>query len=532
MFLLHRFISLIALTLVVTLGIGMVPVSSAEPTAQTVNMAVTQTLETLNPLAISSTEVSKYAMGLTFYPLVELNQNLEFVPQLADSITTQDNRTFTIHLDERAVWSDGTPVTARDVLFTFLVMTSPECINASMMFYAIEGVSDDGTMPEGATEIPGIQILDDKTLSITTKWDMALYTFENNFGRYILPVPEHVLKDVPRSELLTHSFFIHPTVISGPYFITDFDLNHYVHYKANDQFFLGKPNIEYLNINVTAPSQLLAGLQTGEIDLVQQTTADIPMDDYDAIRALPGITPVAGTPVTNQSIFFNVEKVPDARIRRALLLGMDREMILHELIHDNGEIVDAYLCSSSPYYSPDLGVTPYDPEAAKALIQEAVADGADPHLTWHCNSGDSSFVQAIEYFAAAFEELGLQIEIRTVDLATLMTVADSGDFQIMSVQYTYAPVDPYTDMVWLMSSDGWTRYSNDTVTAALDETQSLVDPAQITEQFLEAQKQIVQDCPMISAYVLSALGAVSNRLEGAVPDVFGTWVNVHEWTVR
>ncbi|MBQ9325608.1 MAG: ABC transporter substrate-binding protein [Clostridia bacterium] len=525
------FRKLTALLLTLTLSMGILPLSLAEDT-QVINVAVTQTLETMNPLQISSTEVSKYAMGLAFYPLVELDRELNFVPQLADSITTEDNLTFTIHLDERACWSDGVPVTAQDVLFTFLIETSPSCVNASMMFYAIEGVSDDNTMPEGATEIPGIQILDDKTLTVTTKWPMALSTFENNFGRYILTVPEHVLKDIPRDQILTDPFFLHPTVVSGPYSIVDFDLNHYVHYQANESFFLGKPNVEYLNLVVTASTQLLAGLQSGEIDLVQQTTADIPMDDYDAVRALSGVTAVSGTPVTNQSIFIDVENVPDVRIRRALLLGMDREMILHELLHDNGEIVDAYLVSSSPYYSEELGVTAYDPDAARALIAEAKADGTDTHLTWHVNAGDSTFVQAVEYFAAAFEELGLQIDIRTVDLSTLMTVADAGEFQIMSVQYTYAPVDPYTDMVWLMSADGWTRYENEAMASALMDTQSLTDIEAITERFLAAQKIVVEDCPMISAYVLSALGAVSNRLVGAVPDVFGTFVNVHEWTVQ
>ena len=53
-------------------------------------------------------------------------------------------------------------------------------------------------------------------------------------------------------------------MISGPYFITDFDLQHYVRYVANENYFLGAPKIKYLNFNVLVASQLLAGLQTGD----------------------------------------------------------------------------------------------------------------------------------------------------------------------------------------------------------------------------------------------------------------------------
>ena len=143
-------------------------------------------------------------------------------------------------------------------------------------------------------------MVDDKTLTVTTKWPTALSTFENNFGRYALILPKHVLKDVPRADLLTYEWFNHPDVISGPYFINDFDLQHYVHYVANENYFLGAPKIKYLNINVVAASQMLAGLQSGEIDLVQQTMGSIPVEDYEAVKALANVTAVPSTPVTNE----------------------------------------------------------------------------------------------------------------------------------------------------------------------------------------------------------------------------------------
>lgn len=130
-----------------------------------------------------------------------------------------------------------------------------------------------------------------------------------------------------------------------------------------------------------------------------------------------------------------------------------------------------------------------------------------------------------------FAEIGLNIEVKTVDLATLMTVAENAEIEVMSVQYTYAPVDPYTDVAWLLSTSGWTKYVNPEVDAALAESQTLTDQAEITARYLLTDRYVQQDVPMISAYILSALGATSNRLVGATPDVFGTFINVHEWEI-
>lgn len=508
---------------------GAEPPASAAGAERAVNIAVTDTIGSLNPLLMDATEIVKYATSLVFLPLVELNADLEFEGQLAKEITTEDNRTFTIKLDENAAWSDGEPVTAQDVLFTFLVWASPENNNTGLNVNTIEGVGDDGYTEAGATEISGIRILDDKTLTVTTKWDTALYTFENNIGRYLLILPEHVLGEVPKDQLLTYAWFQSPDVISGPYFIADFDLSNYVHYVANENYWQGAPKIKYLNINVVDAAQILAGLQSGEIDLVQQTMGAIPLEDYDAVRALSNVTAVNGSAVTNQSIFINVENVPDVRIRQALLYGIDRETILNELVKGNGEIVDGFLVSASPYYDASLGVTEYDPDKAAALIAEAAADGTDTTITWHVNSGDETFVQAVQLIAAQFAELGLTIQIKTVDLANLMTAADSGEIQVMSVQYTYAPVDPYTDVAWLLSADGWTRYADEETAAALEESQSLTELNEITARYLLVDRKMQEDAPMISAYALSALGAVSNDLKGASPNVFGTFINVHQW---
>jgi len=497
-----------------------------------VNIGVTDSLSSVNPLLQDGTEVVKYTTSLVFLPLMELNKDMEFVGQLAKDITTQDNKTFTIHLDENAVWSDGEPVTSEDVVFTYLLWTSPEIGSVGMSMEKIVGTGDDGYAEQGATSLSGVVALDEKTVQITTKSEMALHSFKNIFGRYILTLPKHVLKDVPRKDLLSYDWFNAPTVVSGPYFIRDVDLNHYVTLEANENFFMGAPKIKNLNIKVVTASQLLAGLKSGEIDLVQQTMGAILQEDYDSVRKLDNITVYDGTPVTIQSVFFNTERVTDRRIRQAILYGIDRQTILSDLVKSDGEIVDGFLASAGPFYD-DVTPAAYDPDMARQLLSEAEADGWDKstQYTFYVNSGDTTFVQIASFIAAQLGELGLNIQINTVDISTLLSVAGTGEFDMLAVQYTFTPVDPYTDISWLLSEGGWTRYYNEEVAKALDITQKSTDLDEIIKQYRTVTEYTQQDVPMISAYVISALGAVNNRLKNAVPDVYGTFINVHEWEI-
>jgi peptide/nickel transport system substrate-binding protein len=498
-----------------------------------VNIGMTDSLSSMNPLLMDATEVLKYAASMEFLPLVELNSKLEFEGMLASSVTTEDNIHFTVNIDQNAVWSDGTAVTADDVVFTVLKLASPKLANVSMALYAFEGIGDDGFVEEGATEIAGIKAIDSKTVEFTTKYPIALTTFENTYGRYILTVPKHILKDVSEEELAAYDWFNAPTVVNGPYRATEVDPQHYVTYVANDKYWKGVPKIDKLNIKIVTPAQLLTGLQSGEIDFVQQTTGNILQEDYAGVEALENVSTHYGAPVTNQSIFFNTTTVTDSRIRQAILYGIDRQEILKGFLNGKGEVVDGFLSSAGPFYDASLTPTAYNPEKAKELVAEAVADGWDSQkvLNFYINSGDTTFGQAADYIVAKLAEVGIKLQVKPVDLASLMTAAGNKEFDLMAVQYTYAPVDPYPDVNWLLSADGWTGYTNDAISQALEATQTAGDVAEIRSQYLTIDSIVQQDVPMLSAYVISALGGVNKRLVNATPDVYGSFINIHEWDV-
>lgn len=496
-----------------------------------INVGVTNTLGSLNPLLLNGGEINKYATGLMFLPLMELDADLNFEGMLADSITTEDNKNFIVHIDDAATWSDGTPVTADDVVYTALRLASPVIGNTAMMYYVFEGVGDDGFVEEGAESIDGIQKVDDKTVQFTTKEEMPITTFENSYARYLLTLPKHVIEQYSEEELSTADWFNHPDVVSGPFIVTDFDVDHYISYEANKDYWKGAPKIDKLNIKIVDGSQLYAGLQSGEIDITQQTMSDIPQEDYESVEALDNVDVVYGSPVTNQSVFIQTKNVPDVKVRQAMLYAIDRQQILEELLSGHGEIVDGFLSSASPFYDDSLTPVSYDPEKAKALLEEAGWDGSQT-IRFYVNSGDSTFVNAASIIAAEWAAVGIKAEIQTVDFATLMSVAGTEDYDVLAVQYTYAPVDPYPDVAWLLGGEGsWTGYSDDTLNDALIKSQLTSDPEETKELFSVVDKKVQEDVPMFSAYVISAQGAVSKRITGAAPSVYGFFNDVQNWDV-
>lgn len=499
--------------------------------AKIVNIGVTSSLNTLNPFLMDGVEINKYATGLMFLPLTELDKDMNFEPMLADSITAEDEKNFLVHIDDKAMWSDGTPVTADDVVYTALRLCSPAVANTAMMYYVFEGVGDEGFVEAGADHISGITKVDDKTVRFTTKAPMSLITFQNSYARYLMPLPKHIIGGFGEEELATNPWFGKPDVVSGPYRVTEFDRDHYVSYEANKNYWKGAPKIDRLNIKIVEGSQLYAGLKSGEIDVTQNTMSAIPLEDYESVQALENVTASFGAPITNLSVFVQTEKITDAKVRQAMVYAIDRRQLLEQLLKGSGEVVEGFLSSASPYFDDSIEPLPYDPETAKKLLEESGWDSSQT-IKFYIDSGDSTFVNAASVITAQWAAVGIKAEIQTMDINTLMSTAGAGDFDVLAVQYTYPPVDPYADVSWLLGGQGsWTGYRSGEVADALSKVPLSTDTEELKELYSAIDRKVQEDVPMFSAYVIKSLAAVNNRLTGAEPSVYGFFNHVEQWDI-
>ena len=510
---------------------GSAPAQTGAAGEKIVNIGVTSSLNTLNPLLMDGAEMNKYATGLMFLPLMDLDKDMNFEGMLADSITAEDGSNFLVHIDDQAVWSDGTPVTADDVIYTALRICSPVIGNVAMMYYVFEGVGDDGFVEAGADHVEGITKVDDKTVRFTTKAPMSLITFKASYARYLMPLPKHVIENISEENLMSDPWFNKPDVVSGPYRVTEFDRDHYVAYEVNKDYWKGAPKIDRLNIKIVEGSQLYAGLKSGEIDVTQNTMSSIPLEDYESVQSLENVNVSFGDPITNQSVFIRTSNIPDAKVRQAMLYAIDRRQILDQLLKGNGEVSEGFLSSASPYFDESITPVTYDPEKAKTLLEESGWD-KNKTIKFCIDSGDSTFVNAASVIAAQWAAVGIKADIQTMDINTLLGNANKGDFDVMAVQYTYPPVDPYADVAWLLGGEGsWTEYSNDKVNEALSKVQLSSDIGELKGLYSIIDKQVQEDVPMFSAYIIKTMAAVNKRLTGAEPSVYGFLNHVEQWDI-
>lgn len=496
-----------------------------------VNIGCTSSIGSLNPVLVDATWSSMYAISMSFLPLVALNENAEFENILADSISTEDNIHYTIHINEDATWSDGEPVTSSDLAFTMARLASPVIANPAMMLYALVGTNDEtGYLDEGVDSIEGVRIVDEKTAEFTFKYEMNMTSFLNGYAQYIFVLPEHVLSEVPEEEFAAYDWFTHPDVVDGPYMATSFDSEHYVTYQANPNFWRGEVNIPYANIKVVDGAGLYAGLQSGEIDIVPPLLGTIDQEDYENVKALENVTSSYGDAYSVENVFINTQIVDNANIRQAMLYALDRTQFIDGLLGGEGDLADGFAVPDGPYWK-DLTPTTADTAKAEELVAAAQAEGWDPNTTYtlYANSGETQLSYAIQLAAQAWEAVGIHVDIRTVDLDTLMTLAGTEDAAMIAVQYTYPPVDPSWDIQYVL--DSWCHALSDEVNTNLNTMWSTNDSDEYANALYAIDSYVQQNVPMIDLYVNGPLGAVSNRLQGATPSMYGCLNHIETWTL-
>ncbi len=516
---------------------GSQPSTSSEGTTtedKIVNVGMTYSITSMNPILIDASESMKYAVGLAYLPLVEIGSDNTFQGVLAKEFTTnEDGTVFTVTLDENAKWSDGQPLTVDDVIYTILKQTSKSVSNVSMSGYGnLKGFDESGQVADDATEVEGLKKIDEQTMEFHASVPMSLETFSYNFLCYIFPIPQHEFEGKTAAEMATSDYFLAPTVVSGPFRTISADVAHNVSYVKNENYYKGAPIIDKLNILIRTSSQLYSGLASGEIDFVQQTTGVFAVEDIPSIETLSNAKAVYGDPVTSVLTFINNESVPDKRVRQAILYAINRPLLVEQFLNGKGEVVDGFQTSASPYFDPTLEVIQYDPDKAKALLADAGWDGSQT-LIFKIDSGDGTYAQAANVIVAQLAEVGINVQLQTVNFNQLLTDANNHDFDMMAVQYTIAPTAPALDIQWLTYAEGWPLYNNPEVDALVNEAALISnDQAKLTEIYGKINRWMQEDVPIFSSYVLSPLGAVSNRLVGATPSVYGSFHNVEKWDVQ
>lgn len=462
--------------------------------------------------------------SVMFPPLVEVNEVGESVPGLAESWDiSEDELTYTYHLREGLLFDDGTPLTAEDVKFTLTLLHDPSYPGGTDITEAKVVGGLDYKSGEAA-DISGIQVIDEKTIEITTEEVNARSL--RLLGGQVLQ-KDYYGKGYEKGNL-DHLSDLHlKPVGAGPFRFVEYLPGQEIRFEANEHFYEGKPEVaQFIYKTLEGDSQQF--FQTGELDYSGLAANQ---DNFEFLQALE----FADTNIYTSSAYgymsFNHEKevFKDPKVRQAFILGLDRQTIIDAYYQGYAQVANVPVSPTSWAYTEDVGSTTYDPEQAKKLLEEAgwVAgsdgirekDGEKLTVYYFTSAGGLGDV-LIPIAKENYKELGIDLQVEQMDFNALLARVDNGDHDLASFSTTML-TDPYNGVSNFHSksqSATFKGYSSDKIDELIDATIATNDIDARKVAFEDLYKALEEDPPVILMSYTKVLSGANARVEGFEPN--------------
>ncbi|WP_425473871.1 ABC transporter substrate-binding protein [Saccharothrix saharensis] len=430
------------------------PVPAHAQQAVTLRVAITQQVDSLNPfLSVfqAGTEVGRLMYDyLTAYDVKDQRP----VEGLADRWeSSADRLTWTFHVPEGKKWSDGQPVTAKDVAFTYdLMMRDEVAATANGSFTA---------------DFESVTATDDRTLVIRTKQPQATM-----LALDVPIVPAHVWSEV--TDIGEYRNDQTPVVGSGPFVLTEYRANEFIRFKANKDYWRGAPKYDELTFTYYKTSDAaVQALGKGEVDLVNRMGPA----QFDSLKDKDGITRnqaqgrrfneivinSGAATRTGEPIGDGHPALKDVVVRRAIAQSLDLDAIIAKV---NGGYAQRGTGPIPPvfadYHFTPESVRPYDPAAANAELDRAgYARGADGirvspegrrmelRLLGHASRAYDE--QTAEFVKRSLADLGIVVDVQIVSDNQLNESGTAGTFDL---QFSGWGTNPDPDFILSLHTCG------------------------------------------------------------------------------
>ena len=484
---------------------------------------------TINPFQSSDSE-SNWRCKMLFDEFVRANPTTYAAEPGLASEWTIDGLTFTFTLNPDAKFSDGTQVTADDVAFTLKGVLDPATASPNRSKYLSilgYGDADSSATPAAAgSETDGIKVVDPGTIQITLSKPDAPFLFNL---RFLWVVPQALVEG---QSLVDGEFFQAP-VGAGPYKFESWTSGSDFVATANENYWqAGKPGITRFTHRVIADSQsLVLALQGNEID-----ASNYPNPAGQEILAQNADLELMAPPFSSgNGWYFNCREgvLADKNVRRAIAMSLDTETFAADALLGLGGPALGPIAPGSWAFDKDLAPIPYDPAAAKAMIDEAGAAGSQ--IEFAVNSGNIFREDWLTFTQAALQEVGIEVIPALVDYATHVdAVQVNKAFQVSGVDFAGVTAEPSAlwEQFHSTSSSNHAGYSNPALDELLDQARSELEQEAAKPIYVEIQKIIMEDVPMHFAWYRPFLHAVNKTKFANYVDsgAFGLFSVLEDWT--
>jgi peptide/nickel transport system substrate-binding protein len=439
------------------------------------------TLDPANHYSISATSVLRHV----YDPLVDVTNDSKFVPALAEKWEVVNNTTWRFTLRKGVAFHDGSPFTADSVVFTLKRVRDNKKLIKAFVYQDIDDVVKEG----------------DHAVRVTTK---------RPFGS--LPAHLTMLGMLPPGAAANEEAFFQKPVGTGPFRFASWTHGDHVVLAANPSYWKpGIPKVEKITFRfIPELSTRAAAIRAGELHVIDR----VPPDMVATLKGSPGVRVLDIPAVEAQRWHFQLAKEPvkDARLRQAISLGIDRNVIIKDLLLGYGRPVVSPIPPGLIGHT-SLGQKPYDPEKAKAILKQAGYQNVsiDWVLMKDLYPKQLEIAQAV---AAMLGEVGIKVNIKNLEIATAREHRSAGTYDIFFSGWAHMPHDPdwYLGQ-WFTKegAKGLTRYDNPKVEQLIAEGR-VPDPKVRQQKYEEIQRILWEEEPEIWPYYSVAIYAVSDKL--------------------
>lgn len=433
-----------------------------------------------------------------FEGLVNRTLDLKLEPGLAESWEYLDDKTLQFKLRQGVTFHNGEPFNAEAVKFTFDRLLGTE--------------GQKGPQYSNYTSIDHVEIVDENTVNFILKaQDPVLLTKLAGYGAVIVP-PKYIQEK-------GDEHFNNNPVGTGPFKMTSYKRDQEIVLEKNPEYWKEAAKLDKVVFKVIPEaSTRLAELQTGKIDIMKR----VEVAQAETVKKASFLELMeVGTPTAFSLRFDPAQKPLDNKlVRQAINYAVDKEAIIDEILGGYGKQISTFQSELSFGYNKDLKPYPYHPEKAKELLKEAgVKEGTTLDLTIPGNDGNFKEIsQAVAFY---LEEVGLKVNINSVDNTTLISdLIPNGKAGHMYRQGWGGWTLDFDNTAYLMYHEGeqWNpSFKDEKVEELLAAQRATVDQKEREAIFKELTELLYELAPELNLYSAVDLYAVNKRVKNFQP---------------
>jgi peptide/nickel transport system substrate-binding protein len=464
----------------------------------------------LNPVTFNSVP-AYHAVHLMFRALAGRDSTLSgYAPDLATSWRMEDDSTLILTLRDDVQWHDGTPVTAEDVVFTIGLQRDP--LTAS-------------PRQADVTAVASVVARDSFTVAVTLA---RTGTYTVNSLLEVVPVPKHLLRDIAPSDIRTASFNRNP-VGNGFYRFGSWSAGQSLRLDVNADKPDGRAAIDRIIMRfIPDVSAAMTELLAGQGDLLSR----LPPNQKDRMEAAPNVGVHTAPRIRPAWIALNTRRAPfdDVRVRRALLMGVDRDAIARGLFGDIGEPALSPIPQVLREHTPGVRPIPFDPDSARALLAQAGwrdsngdglldRDGRSLRIEVDFVSTDQTRQDVLVAMQSMLRRVGIDLVPRAYESTTWVQRLRDGGFTASFWGWGWGPgvMGPNAEMVFHSRSippngPNFAASSHPRIDALIDSTLVTADTTRARAIWRELEQLMIDDAVYAPIYMDPELYAVHARL--------------------